>query len=459
MTNETTIIIGGLATGMSCASELKRKIPQMNVQVITQESLISYGACGMPFVISGHIKKANDLIALSVTEALDRGIQLKLQTKAISINRKKKLITTLNLQTGETLSYNYDYLVLATGAAGFVPPIEGNDLEGIFTLKNYQNMLDISHYIQTKKPKRAIICGAGFIGLEMLEALYENGLEMTLVSQDFFPKMDSDLTSYFLKVCQEKNIKVILGKKVTSLEKHGSVFQVTLENKEQLKTDLILFGLGFIPQSGLAKESGLELDIYDTIKVNDYLQTSDPHIFSGGDAVASRHLLLEEKIYSPFALKANQEGKLIAQNIANLVSQKPLQKAPCVTSSLMLKFFHLEYGKTGIGEAEINQYNLKKIERETVSSKPQANYYSPNSFLKISLYYNKKDQTLVGAQILGTAGSVLRLHTLTLALKEKVTLEKLAQIDFAYSPPFSPLWDPMIIAAKKALKKNTPKGN
>ncbi len=449
------VVVGAVAAGMSAASQLKRDFPHHEVIVFGKEPYISYGACGMPFVVSGEIPSYQKLMVLKPEKAIEeRKINLKIKHEVIAVLPNEKKVQVKNLETQETFFQEYEKLILATGASAINPPFKGRDLEGIFLLKELQDCIVLTEYIKTHQPKKAVVVGGGFIGIETAIAFQMLGIDVTVV--EAAPRvvniLDTEMGQRVEEELIRNKITLLTSEKVAGFEGNQKIEKVLLESGKTLEADLVLLSIGVAPNNLLAKEAGIQLGARGAILTNLYQQTSDPNIYAAGDCSTVYHKILDKFVFIPLALGANRQGRMCAENIHAEINKKPLTPFPGILGTSMLKVFDYEIGKTGIGEAEINAYNLTGIKSAEVKYFAKAGYYE-KSRIWVKLYFYEDSQIIVGGQIVGQNGSVLRLDTLVAVISAKMTLKDLYELDLGYTPPFSPVWDPLLVAARASMKE------
>ncbi|MBN2049034.1 MAG: FAD-dependent oxidoreductase [Spirochaetales bacterium] len=450
------VIIGAVAAGMSAASELKRRMPDLQVVVYGREPYISYGACGMPYLLSGEVKGPERLQVLSVQDAREkRGIDLYTEHEVTALDPKKKTITVHNLVSGQRHDTEYEKLVLATGARAFKPPMKGLDLPGVFTLKEFQDGLDVQRFMLGKKPSRAVILGGGYIGIETAEAFRQRGMEVTVV--EALPRiltlLDEDFSALLEEELARQNVKLLTGKKVTSFFGSGKLEGVELEDGTRLEADIALVSAGVLPNSGLAEEAGLNLGEKKAVLVDRFLKTSDPDIYAAGDCATVYHRGLDRDVFIPLALGANRQGRMCGENIAaELMGEEP-KAFPGILGTAVSRVFDLEFSKTGIGSVEVERYGLDTIDVAAVKAKNLAGYFTGTTPMHLKLYYDRDTGVVKGGQIVGGHPSAKRIDTIAVAVAAGMTLEEVYSLDLAYAPPFSPVWDPMLLAARSGMKK------
>lgn len=449
------VIAGAVAAGMSAASVIKRNMPDLDVIVFGREEHISYGACGMPYFIGGEIESYNKLAVLTPQKAREkRGIDLRVLHEVTEIDRTNKQVTVKNLKTGDVFQQAYEKLVWATGARAIIPPIPGADLQGVLPLKELHHSVQLDAYMREKKPSRAVVIGGGYIGVEAAEAFRHRGLNVTVV--EALPRIlnivDADISELAQQELERNEVKVLTGQKVVSIEGSDTVQQVTLENGQTVPADLVLMSIGVRPNTEVAETAGLELGDKKAVVVDRYLKTTDPDIYAAGDCAVAYHTVLDRSLHIPLALGANRQGRMAGENIVAELTDKPLNTFPGVLGSAMVKIFDGEAAKTGIGQIEIDRFGLKEVESVTIKSHTLAGYYPGADPLSVKLFYHAHSKRLLGGQLYGSGRSVLRINILATAIAAGMRLEDLYNLDLGYAPPFSPVWDPLLVAARKGMK-------
>jgi NADPH-dependent 2,4-dienoyl-CoA reductase/sulfur reductase-like enzyme len=449
------VVAGGVAAGMSAASVLKRNLPEQQVIVYGKEDHISYGACGMPYFIGGEIESYENLAVLSPEKAREkRGIDLHTRHEVTGIDRDEKTVTVKNLESGETFEQEYEKLLIATGARALVPPIPGAELEGVLPLKELEDSINLDAFLSRHEPQRAVIIGGGYIGVETAEAFRHRGIETTVV--EALPRIlnivDEDMSELVTKELEANGVTVRTGAKVVRITGGDRVEAVELDGGETLQADVVLMSVGVRPNSEVAEAAGLELGEKKAILVDRYLKTTDPDIYAAGDCAVAYHTILERPVHVPLALPANRQGRMAGENIIAELAGEKLNTFPGVLGSAMVKVFDGEVAKTGIGQPEIDAYGLKEVESVSIKSHTLAGYYPGAGPLWITLYYHAYSKRLLGGQIYGSGRSVLRINIIATAISAGMRLEDVYNLDLGYAPPFSPVWDPILIAARKGMK-------
>jgi CoA-dependent NAD(P)H sulfur oxidoreductase len=359
-----------------------------------------------------------------------------------------------DLSTGTVSDQEYEKLLIATGARAIRPEMPTDHLAGIFFMKQFQDGLDIRKFIESEKPRRAVIIGGGYIGLEASEMFGQLGLDVTLVEARprIMEIMDEDMSEIIVDEMRNRSVQVLTGRKVIGFEGTGRVEKVLLDNGDPLDADCVLVCIGVTPNSEIAGQAGLARGEKNAVMVDRYLRTNDPDIYAAGDCSTVYHRVLDKDVYIPLALGANRQGRMCGENIAAELSGNELKPFPGVLGTAVTKFFDCEVGKSGIGEAEVGRYGLGKIGSVKIKADNLPGYYPGASDIWVKLYYEDASRIVVGGQIIGRGGAALRINTIVAAISARMSLADVYNLDTAYAPPFSPVWDPILIAARVGMK-------
>ena len=451
MEKQKVVIIGGVAAGMSAASKIRSLNPNAEIRVFQRNDYVSYAACGTPYLIAGRVPSSNSLVAYDAPFFKEkRNIDIFLHHEVVKISPSAKTVLVRNTATGEEREYSYDRLLIFTGARPIPPPIKGINLKGIFTLRTLEDGIAIQDYIASKSPKRGLIIGAGSIGMEMAEAFSERWLSVTMVEK--MPNILGSMDNEINEVVEEelKNKKVTLIKSKAIVEFVGDdlcVKSAILENSESINTDIVIIGTGIKPNSGLAKDAGVELGKTGAIRVNEYMQTNLPDIYSSGDCAEAYHLTLNRNVYMPLGTTANKQGRVAGENMAGGNAQ-----FAGVVGTSVFKVFDLEVGRTGLTEKDARGEGIDYV-ANVIEQSSRANYYPGVTQIRIKLIADKETGQILGAQMVGREGVSKRLDVFATALSAKMTVREIANLDLSYAPPFAPVYDPILIASSELLKK------
>jgi NADPH-dependent 2,4-dienoyl-CoA reductase/sulfur reductase-like enzyme len=463
MVNKKILVIGGVAAGTSAASKAKRIDPDADVKIIQDERVVSYGACGIPYVIEGIVSDFQELIERSA-DIFKKEYQIDVitNTRAQRIDRDKKEVYTIDLQNRVETIYEYDSLVIATGARAIIPNIKGvdqTDGDDIFLIRNYEDGLKIYDSKKAKNASTCVVVGAGLVGLEMIEAFTKRKARRKMdiivveMSDHVLPTMlDKNMAKIVQRELESNGVKVITGEQVeeivgNSISRDDNVKTIKTNTNRQIDTDFILLGTGVRPNSEIAKDTGIELGYANAIKVNDYMRTNIPDIFSAGDCATARSYITNENMYIPLGTTANRQGRVAGENAAGGDA-----RFRGIAGSAITKVFDLYIGKTGLTKQEALNYGFDPIEEE-IESVTRAGYYPDSKPIWIEIIADRKSGRILGSQIVGGEGVKERIDLIALALLLEADLRDLSSYDACYIPPASPVWEPLNIAASQTAKQ------
>ena len=436
------IIIGGVAGGATTAARIRRADESAEIILFEKGKYISYANCGLPYYIGGVIQEREKLFVQTPEAFSNRfHIDVRTESEVIAINREKKSVTVRAIN-GSTYEESYDKLLLSTGASPVRPPLRGIDLNGIFTLRNVADTDKIKSYIQTHNPQKAVVVGAGFIGLEMAENLHAQGAEVSIVEMgnQVMAPIDFSMAALVHQHLMDKGVNLHLEQAVDSFEQEGKRLKVNFKNGHSILADIVILSIGVRPETSLAKAAQLTIGPAGGIAVNDYLQTSDSSIYAIGDAIEYRHPITGEPWLNYLAGPANRQGRIVADNI--LGSQIPYEGA---IGTSIAKVFDMTVASTGLPAKRLR---LEKIDyvSSTIHPSSHAGYY-PNALpMSIKITFDKQTGRLYGAQIVGYDGVDKRIDEFALVIKHNGTIYDLLSIEQAYAPPFSSAKDPVALA-------------
>lgn len=440
--NKKVIIVGGVAGGASTAARLRRIDENCEIIMVEKGEYISFANCGLPYYIGGTIKERENLIVQTIEGMSDRfNMDIRNFSEVIEVNKEAKTIKIKNVKTSEIYEESYDTLVLSPGASPIKPPIPGiNDCNNLFTLRNIPDTDNIKNFVDNNSPKNAIVIGGGFIGLEMAENLHDKGLNVTLVemSNQVMAPLDYEMASIVHEHLVDKNINLILEDGVKSFSDNGK--KVILNSGKIIETDIILLSIGVKPESTIAINAGIKVNQRKAIIVDEYMTTSDPNIYALGDAVEVKDYINGNPTMIPLAWPANRQGRIVADNISG-----GKIKYNGTLGSSVAKVFDLTVATTGNNEKVLNKLstNYKVIHIHPGS---HAGYY-PGSFpIAIKVIFDPQNGRILGAQGVGLDGVEKRIDVIATAIKGKLTISDLADLELCYAPPYSSAKDPVNMA-------------
>lgn len=448
------VIIGGTACGPKAAARARRCDPQARITIVEQGENLSTATCGLPYYVSGVIDSQSNLIARKRDFFRDvLNLEVLTGTKALAIDRKAHKVDLLNLETNRISNTGYDKLVLATGSTPVVPDLEGIHLRGIFTLTRIEQANALRSSISPREIKKAVIIGAGLIGLEMAEAFVSQGLEVTVVEalDCILPALlDFEVAAYIEKHLRNKGVNLLLGQPVTGFKDDGNgwVRQVIAGDIE-LETGLVLLALGTRPNTRLAKDAGLTIGSTGGISVNQYLQTSDPDIYAGGDCIENVNRITQQKMLSPLGSTANKHGRVIGSNVTG-----GCETFPGVLGTAITKVFDYNVARVGLSELQARKAGYDVV-TSLVPGNEHATYYPGGKEILVKLVAEKSSNKLLGGQVAGPGESAKRIDVLATALAFGSVVDDIANLDLAYAPPYNSAMDPLHDAANVIRNKQS----
>jgi len=442
------VVIGGDAAGMSAASKAKRNDPAIDVVVLEQTSDVSYSACGMPYNIADPERDMNDLVVRQAHVFRDKqGIDLRLGHRVERINRDRKTVSGLT-PDGQLFEVSYDKLLIATGARARMLNIPGEDLPGVKVLRSFEDGRLIKHFMAVHPVERALIVGAGYIGLEMAEAFHERRVQVEIcdVVPTLLPWLPSEMSNVVKNELEDKGVGLHLGMGTSQIEEFDNRLRVSLGDAS-LDVDLVLMGVGVVPNSEIASEAGLDLGPQNSIAVDKTLRTSDPDIFAAGDCADAFHIVTGQRVWIPLALRANRGGWAVADNVTGRHIE-----LPGIAGSAVFKVLDMEVAHAGLSTTEAERAGFDVVDA-IIKSRSRAHGHPGNQEIYVHLTADKKSGKLLGGDLIGREGAAHRVDAVAVALHAGMTVEEFFQCDLAYAPPFSPVWDPLLTAANQLLKK------
>ncbi|MCR6109611.1 CoA-disulfide reductase [Bacillus sp. A301a_S52] len=432
------VIVGGVAGGATAAARLRRLDERSHIVLVERGEHISFANCGLPYYIGGTIKDRDKLLVQTV-EGMAKRFKLDIRnlSEVTQINRDEKTVTIQNLTDGNMYTETYDELILSPGAKPIVPPFEGMaEANNIFTLRNIPDMDKIKQWIEERNPKNAIVIGGGFIGLEMAENLHAQGLSVTIVekSNQVMAPLDPEMAAIVHEHIRTK-ASLILNNGIKHFSEKGRI--ITLENGEELTSDLIILAIGVRPENELAVQAGLQIGKRGGIIVNEYMQTDDPHIYAIGDAIEVVDFNHKTPTMVPLAWPANRQGRLVADVIYG--HKKPYSGT---LGTAIAKVFDLTVAVTGNNEKTLS---LLDIPYQAVHLHPvsHAGYYPGGSPISMKMTFDSKTGVIYGVQGVGRAGVDKRIDVIATAIKGGLTVHDLPDLELAYAPPYSSAKDPV----------------
>jgi len=442
------VIVGGVAGGASAAARARRVDENAEILMLEKGRYISFANCGLPYYVGGEIGDRSALLLQTPESFKARfNVDVAVEHEAVAIDRAKCTVRVRDLRTGEERDEPYTALILAPGAVPIKPPLPGIDLPNVYTVRTVPDSDAIRSFAEAHEVRRAVVVGAGFIGLEMVENLVRRGLQVTLVekAEQVLPLLDPEMAAFISLALEQMGVDVVLGDGIAAFaEQDGRAAAVRLESGRQVAGDLFILGLGVRPDTKLAREAGLEIGPFGGIKVVAYMRTSDPNIYAAGDAVEVINLVTGRPGLIPLAGPANKAGRVAGANAAG-----DSLTFPGALGTAVVRVGETVAACTGLSEKAAQKAGLPVNASYTMSGH-HADYYPGAEQMVIKLVWESRSGRLVGAQAVGGAGVDKRMDVFATAIAGKMTVEDLTNLDLAYAPPFGSAKDPAIVAGMHA---------
>ena len=435
------LIVGGVAGGASAAARLRRLNESAEIIMFERSGYISFANCGLPYYIGGAIEDKDDLL-LQTPESFNARFRVDVRVKheVVAIDRGAKSVTVKNLETGETYTESYDKLILSPGAEPVMPPIAKKSGR-VFTLRNIPDTYKIKDYIDAQKPKSAVVVGGGYIGVEMAENLADAGISVTIVEMldQVIAPLDYDMACDVHTHIRQKGVKLLLSEAVKNVDEDENGLTVRLGGGE-IHADMLIMAVGVRPETGIAKDAGLELNPRGGIIVNEAMLTSDENIYAVGDAIEITDFVTGQKNMIPLAGPANKQGRIAADNICGLDS-----KFDGTQGYAILKVFDMTVATTGINEKTAQKLGLDYDKSFTYSAS-HASYYPGAVNMSVKVLFEKKTGRILGEQVTGFEGVDKRCDVFATAIRAGMTAYDLTKLELCYAPPYSSAKDPVNMA-------------
>ena len=445
------VILGGVAAGAKAAAKASRLMPDAEINLYTDDTHVSYSACGMPYYIEGNFDDYKMLLVRSPEEFEQQGVHVHLRNRAAKIMPYCKQVLIEDLDNKKVFLVDYDKLIIATGAKPFIPPIKNVNLPNVFTLRKIEDAIAIKE--KALKSKHATIVGGGYIGMEMLEALVKQNLKVTLVEfsptiMSLFDECMSKLILDQLNSINNGNFEILTSELVTELSGDtNGVNGVRTGSGKSFDTDMVIICAGVIPNVDIAREAGIELSETGAIKVNEKMETNIEDIYACGDCVDENLLISNTRIWLPLGSNANKEGRCAAMNACGVE-----EKFPGVLGSSVTRCMRFTMSMTGLSKKKAIQLGFDPVS-VTVTKNDKVGYMPDVNNITLKLIADKNTRRLIGGQAVGAGDADKRINTLATALLAKLTVDDFINNDLTYAPPYSPTIDPLLNAAQNLQAK------
>ncbi|MFR9749616.1 FAD-dependent oxidoreductase [Nocardia sp. 004] len=445
------VVIGGDAAGMSAASQARRMLEEsvLEIVVLERSGFASYSACGIPYWVGGQVRERDALIARTFEEHRSRGIDLRMRTEATEIDVGGCRVRFRDSETGAEAWLEYDQLVCAMGARPIRPPLPGIDAEGVHGVQTLDDGQALLETLDRVNGRRAVVVGAGYIGVEMAEALLRRGYEVTVVDRAAEPMstLDPDMGALVRDAMCGMGIKVVGNAEVSEI-RTGTDGRATavVTGTAEYPADVVVLGIGVRPETALARAAGLPLGEHHGLRTDLAMRVRGyDNIWAGGDCVEVRDLVSGRERHIPLGTHANKHGQIIGTGIGGGYAT-----FPGVVGTAVSKVCELEVARTGLREKDAHAVGLQYV-TVTIESTSRAGYYPDSAPMTVKMLAERHTGRLLGVQIVGREGAGKRVDIAAVALTAGMTVEQLNTLDLGYAPPFSPVWDPVLVAARRAV--------
>jgi NADPH-dependent 2,4-dienoyl-CoA reductase/sulfur reductase-like enzyme len=450
ISKERLVVIGGNAAGMSAASQARRRRNPNQLEIIAFErsEYTSYSACGIPYLVGGIVSDGQSLVARTPQTFRDEyQIDARVGQEVYGIDLGRRAIEVASTSGGQTAWEPFDHLVIAVGAEPVRPQLPGSEASGIYGLKSLEDGLRLRALIEREQPRSAVVVGGGYIGIEMAEALLMRGLKVALVERNeaVMASLDPELGAVISDALRHVGVDLHLSEVVTGYETHEGHVTAVVTEARTLPADLVVLGLGTRPDARLARAGGIPVGPTGGIRVNPRMQTEVPGVWACGDCTEMFHLVSRNPVSFALGTIANKQGRIAGINLGGGYAS-----FPGVVGTAVSKLCDLEVARTGLNEREAQRAGFQYL-TATIESTSRAGYYPNPGRLKVKVLVERETGKLLGAQIVGREGAAKRIDVFAAALFAGFSIFELVNLDLSYAPPYAPVWDPILVVARKAL--------
>jgi NADPH-dependent 2,4-dienoyl-CoA reductase/sulfur reductase-like enzyme len=448
------VVVGADAAGMSAASQARKRLgTALDVVAFERGHFTSYSACGIPYWIGGFVQDRDALVARTPQAHREAGLDLRLRHEVVAIDLDRREVVARDLEAGGTVREGYDHLMYATGAVPVTPEWAQVDAGGVFGVQTLDDGDAIHAWLEADpKPRRAVVIGGGYIGVEMAEAMVRRGLDVTLLEkapQPMRATVDPDMGALVRDAISGLGIEVRTGTQVEKLETADGRVRAVLTPDGAFPADVVVLGLGVRPNTALARDAGIPLGVTGGLRTDLRMRVVGPDgpmegLWAAGDCVQTTHLVSGQPVHVPLGTHANKQGRVAGINIGGGYAT-----FPGVIGTAVTKVCDLEVARTGLTEKEAAAAGYAFV-TASVESTSRAGYYPGAATMVVKLIAEKRTGQLLGAQIVGREEAAKRIDSLAIALWNRMSVEEMTALDLSYAPPFAPVWDPVLIAARKA---------
>jgi len=442
------VVVGGDAAGMTAASQARRRASPDELEIVAFErgEHTSYSACGIPYFVGGVVDSADDLVARTPEEHRQRGIDVRTRHEVTAIDIQRRVIEVRRLDDDSATTEPFDDLLIATGATPVRPKLPGIDAQGIFGVQTLDDGIAVRAAVDEHKPKHAVVVGGGYIGLEIAEALVHRGIDTALVDGALQPMgtLDPDMGELVANALRKLGVVVHLEERAEGFEVVDGNVRAVRTAISEIPADIVVLGLGVTPNSALAHAAGLMTGDSGGIVVDDHMRTSADGVWAAGDCVETFHRVSRKQVAIALGTHANKQGLVVGVNVTGGDAA-----FPGVLGTAVSKVCEYEVARTGLNEREARDAGFDAV-AVTIESTSRAGYMPDAPTLRVKMVTDRPTGRVLGLQIVGREGAAKRIDIAAVAIWNEMTAAELVYVDLGYAPPFSPLWDPVLVAARKA---------
>jgi CoA-dependent NAD(P)H sulfur oxidoreductase len=448
--NKRILVIGGLAAGPAAAAKAKRVDPHAEVVLFERTHYISYGICEIPYYLTGEYTSKNRLVVYS-PDRMQREKRVHVNTRTVveAIDRVKKTVHVRDLREKVRRKEEYDKLIITAGSMPRVLPFMNGPLKNVFTIKELGRAYELHDYLAHDRPKRAVIIGGGYIGLEMTEALRRLNVEVTLIHRHQYPlsRMGEKYGKLIVEGLHKNGVHFVPRTEVKSFGRDGDYLRTVVTDEGTFDADLVIVAIGVVPNAGLAQEAGIEIGQLGGIKTDERQRTNDDSVYAAGDCCEIKNLITRRPTYIPLATIAGKTARTAGENAAggNSVFKGAIR-------NIALRVFDCEVARVGLNIVDAEEAGITVVS-ETIEAPSRVGGMPGAAPVTITLIADKTTGKLLGAMLLGKDGVAHRGNVLAAMIQMGATIGDITNLDLMYAPPFSPLWDPILIAANQTMKK------
>ncbi len=444
------MVIGGDAAGGSAASQAKKRQPDLDVVMFERGRATSYSACGIPYWIGGLVKSEDALVARTPDQHKANGIDLRMRTEVVGIDLDRRTVRWRDLEGGAEGDEPFDELVYATGSVPMRPPVPGIDARGVYGVQVLDDGVALRAELDSGRVQRVVVVGGGYIGLELAEACRSRGLDVTVVDRSATPvgTFDPDIGEFIATAVRGEGIELVLSDGVAAVEvgADGRACAVVTQSGRELPADLVVLGLGVKPNVRLAQEAGIPIGASGGIAVDPQMRTQAEGVWSAGDCVESLHRLSGQRLVVALGTHANKQGRVAGINIGGGYAT-----FPGVIGTAITKICDTEAARTGLSSREAETAGYAFV-TAVVDSSTKAGYFPGSRPIRVKMIAERRSGRLLGAQVVGRKAAAKRIDALAICIWNEMSVDEILSLDLSYAPPFSPVWDPVLIAARKAFE-------